>query len=48
MKKIQNVQISIYVLMLKKLTELLKYNEVEGTMFKIIENPRVTKVGRFI
>lgn len=32
----------------KKLTELLKYNEVEGAMFKIKEDPRVTKVGRFM
>lgn len=31
-----------------KLTDLLKYNEVEGAMFKIKEDPRVTKIGHFI
>lgn len=31
-----------------KLNELLKYNEVEGAMFKIKDDPRVTKVGKFI
>lgn len=31
-----------------KLKELLKYNEVEGAMFKIKEDPRITKVGKFI
>ncbi|MCM3409923.1 sugar transferase [Metabacillus litoralis] len=31
-----------------KLEELLKYNEVEGAMFKMKEDPRITKVGRFI
>lgn len=31
-----------------KLSELLKYNEVDGAMFKIKDDPRVTKVGRFI
>lgn len=30
------------------LYELLKYNEVEGAMFKIKEDPRVTKIGKFI
>ncbi|WP_338788136.1 sugar transferase [Metabacillus sp. FJAT-53654] len=32
----------------EKLTELLKYNEVDGAMFKMKDDPRVTKVGRFI
>lgn len=32
----------------KKLTELLKYNEVDGAMFKIKKDPRVTKIGGFI
>ncbi|MCQ5363551.1 sugar transferase [Anoxybacillus salavatliensis] len=31
-----------------KLQELLKYNEVSGAMFKMKNDPRVTKVGRFI
>lgn len=31
-----------------KLNELLKYNEVEGAMFKIKDDPRVTKIGKFI
>lgn len=32
----------------KRLKELLKYNEVSGAMFKMKNDPRVTKVGRFI
>lgn len=32
----------------KKLKKLLKHNDVEGPMFKMKEDPRVTKVGRFI
>lgn len=32
----------------EKLTELLKHNEVEGAMFKMKDDPRVTKVGKFI
>ncbi|MCS8573107.1 sugar transferase [Pediococcus pentosaceus] len=32
----------------KKLEKLLKQNEVEGAMFKMKEDPRITKVGRFI
>lgn len=32
----------------EKLKELLKYNEVEGAMFKMKNEPRVTKVGKFI
>ncbi|OHR74235.1 multidrug MFS transporter [Bacillus sp. HMSC76G11] len=31
-----------------KLEELLKYNEVSGSMFKMKDDPRVTKVGKFI
>lgn len=31
-----------------RLPELLKYNEVEGAMFKIKEDPRLTKIGKFI
>jgi lipopolysaccharide/colanic/teichoic acid biosynthesis glycosyltransferase len=31
----------------KKLEKLLKQNEVEGAMFKMKEDPRITKVGRF-
>lgn len=31
-----------------KLKELLQYNEVEGAMFKMKDDPRVTKVGKFI
>ncbi|MCG6184553.1 sugar transferase [Anoxybacillus sp. LAT_38] len=31
-----------------KLQELLKYNEVSGAMFKMKNDPRVTKVGKFI
>ena len=31
-----------------KLEELLKYNEVEGAMFKMKDDPRITKVGKFI
>jgi len=32
----------------KKLAELLKYNEVDGAMFKMKKDPRVTLIGRFI
>ena len=32
----------------EKLEELLKQNEIEGAMFKIKDDPRITKVGRFI
>ena len=32
----------------KKLEELLKYNEMEGPAFKMENDPRITKVGRFI
>lgn len=30
------------------LEDLLKYNEVDGHMFKMKEDPRVTKIGKFI
>lgn len=29
------------------LNDLLEFNEIEGAMFKIKEDPRITKVGRF-
>jgi exopolysaccharide biosynthesis polyprenyl glycosylphosphotransferase len=32
----------------EKLAELLKYNEISGAMFKMKDDPRITKVGRFI
>ncbi|MGG3709331.1 sugar transferase [Heyndrickxia coagulans] len=32
----------------EKLKDLLKYNEIEGAMFKLKEDPRVTKIGKFI
>ncbi|TWD92382.1 exopolysaccharide biosynthesis polyprenyl glycosylphosphotransferase [Neobacillus bataviensis] len=32
----------------EKLQELLKYNEVSGAMFKMKDDPRITKVGKFI
>ncbi len=32
----------------QQLDDLLKYNEVSGEMFKIKDDPRVTKVGKFI
>nr|WP_279586580.1 sugar transferase [Listeria rocourtiae] len=31
-----------------KLSELLQFNEVEGAMFKIKHDPRITKVGHFL
>lgn len=31
-----------------KLNDLLKYNEISGAMFKMKEDPRITKVGKFI
>jgi lipopolysaccharide/colanic/teichoic acid biosynthesis glycosyltransferase len=31
----------------KKLEKLLEQNEVEGAMFKMKEDPRITRVGRF-
>ncbi|WP_061086458.1 sugar transferase [Heyndrickxia coagulans] len=32
----------------EKLKDLLKYNEVSGAMFKMKEDPRVTRIGKFI
>jgi len=32
----------------KKLKTLLKYNDVDGAMFKMKEDPRITRVGKFI
>lgn len=32
----------------ERLAELLKYNEVSGAMFKMKNDPRITRVGRFI
>ncbi len=32
----------------KKLAELLKYNEMEGPAFKMEDDPRITKIGKFI
>ncbi|MFC6260622.1 sugar transferase [Levilactobacillus fujinensis] len=32
----------------KKLKMLLKYNDVDGAMFKMKEDPRITRVGKFI
>ncbi len=31
-----------------KLRELLKYNEIDGAMFKMKDDPRVTTIGKFI
>lgn len=32
----------------EKLVELLEYNEIDGAMFKMKDDPRVTRVGKFI
>lgn len=32
----------------EKLADLLKHNEIEGAMFKMKDDPRVTKIGKFI
>ncbi len=32
----------------ERLAELLKYNETTGAMFKMKNDPRITKIGRFI
>ncbi|MDP7978340.1 sugar transferase [Bacillus sp. WLY-B-L8] len=32
----------------ERLNDLLKHNEVSGAMFKMKEDPRVTKIGKFI
>ncbi|MGR6794511.1 sugar transferase [Levilactobacillus brevis] len=31
-----------------RIDELLKYNEVDGAMFKMKEDPRITRVGKFL
>ncbi|MBC2283808.1 sugar transferase [Listeria booriae] len=31
-----------------KLAELLQFNEIEGAMFKMKDDPRITKLGRFL
>jgi lipopolysaccharide/colanic/teichoic acid biosynthesis glycosyltransferase len=38
----------MYVDAEKRLTELLKYNEMNGYMFKMKDDPRITKVGNFL
>lgn len=32
----------------KRLAELLKHNEIQGAMFKMKDDPRITKIGKFI
>ncbi|MGX7328545.1 sugar transferase [Enterococcus bulliens] len=32
----------------EKLAELMRHNEIEGAMFKMKDDPRITKVGKFI
>ncbi|WP_342043006.1 sugar transferase [Bacillus sp. OTU2372] len=32
----------------ERLKELLKYNEVSGAMFKMKDDPRITRIGKFI
>lgn len=32
----------------ERLKDLLKYNEIEGAMFKIKDDPRVTKIGKLL
>ncbi|MFD1421216.1 sugar transferase [Lactiplantibacillus songbeiensis] len=39
---------SMYIDADERLKDLLKYNEVDGAMFKIKDDPRVTSVGRVI
>ena len=39
---------SMYVDAEERLAELQKHNEVEGLMFKMENDPRITKVGKFI
>ena len=39
---------SMYIDAEEKKKELLKQNEMQGAMFKITNDPRITKVGRFI
>jgi lipopolysaccharide/colanic/teichoic acid biosynthesis glycosyltransferase len=39
---------SMYVDAEKRLDELLQYNEMDGPAFKIKDDPRITRVGKFI
>ncbi|MCL4416160.1 MAG: sugar transferase, partial [Actinobacteria bacterium] len=39
---------TMYVDAEEKLKDLMKYNEADGPMFKIKNDPRITKVGRFL
>jgi exopolysaccharide biosynthesis polyprenyl glycosylphosphotransferase len=39
---------SMYVDAEERLTELMKYNEMNGHMFKMKNDPRITKVGKFL
>lgn len=39
---------SMYVDAEERKAELMKQNEMDGLMFKMENDPRVTKVGRFI
>lgn len=39
---------SMYMDAEKRLQELMEHNEVEGLMFKMENDPRITKVGKFI
>ncbi len=39
---------SMYVDAEERLSELMKYNEMNGYMFKMKDDPRITKVGRFL
>lgn len=32
----------------EKLTDLLEHNEIDGAMFKMKDDPRITKIGKFI
>lgn len=32
----------------ERLEELLKYNEVDGAMFKMKDDPRITRIGKFL
>lgn len=32
----------------EKLVEILQFNEIEGAMFKMKDDPRITKIGKFI
>lgn len=39
---------SMYTDAEERLTELMKHNEMNGFMFKMTDDPRITKVGRFL